>query len=209
VAARSSGSLVRESAGVPEASLRLIWPADRRETWDELVTKMNNALQLPCWTNAFTMPIKTRVDMLTRAFGRRSASRSSGPTSPRSKTGIELESVMRGVRATRSVLYERFLEGAYIDVIPRRDARGRHGLQIDDLNEVVSSAIGGDPITTTIEGRNRFTVNIRYKWSAASSRARSHARADPGHLHVLAVPPSCAARSARASARGDRRLALG
>jgi Cu(I)/Ag(I) efflux system membrane protein CusA/SilA len=135
-----------------------------RETWDELVTKMNAALQMPGWTNAWTMPIKTRVDMLTtgvrtpvgiKVFAQDLASIE--------KTGTQLEAVLRDVPGTRSVLYERSLGGVYIDVVPRREALARYGMQIEDLNDIVASAVGGEPVTTTIEGRKRFTVNVRYK----------------------------------------------
>lgn len=164
------------SAGAPgfvKPTLRLFWPEDRRESWDELVAKLNGALQMPGWTNAWTMPIKTRVDMLTtgvrtpvgvKVFGQELAAIE--------RTGTELESVLRSVPGTRSVLYERSLGGTYVDVIPRRDALTRYGMQIEDLNDVVSSAIGGEPITTTVEGRKRFTVNVRYKEDFRSSPER-------------------------------------
>ncbi len=161
------------SARAPEfvkPTLRLFWPEDRHETWNELVAKLNAALQMPGWTNAWTMPIKTRVDMLTtgvrtpvgiKVFGQELA--------PIERAGTELETVLRTVTGTRSVLYERSLGGTYVDIVPRRDALARHGMQIDDLNDVVSSAIGGEPITTTVEGRKRFTVNVRYKEDFRSS----------------------------------------
>jgi Cu(I)/Ag(I) efflux system membrane protein CusA/SilA len=138
------------------------WP--KGETYEELVAKMNQRLQLPGWTNAWTMPIKTRVDMLTtgvrtavgiKVFGQDLAGID--------KTGLELERVLQGVPGTRSALYERSLGGTYVDVVPKREALARYGLQIDDINAVVESAIGGEPVTTTIEGRQRFTVNLRYK----------------------------------------------
>lgn len=144
--------------------LRLLWPEDRRETWDELVAKLNASLRLPGWTNAWTMPIKTRVDMLTtgvrtpvgiKVFGQ--------DLSSIEAAGTELESALRSVPGTRSVLYERSLGGVYVDIVPDRDALARYGMQIADLNDVVSTAIGGEPITTTVEGRRRFTVNARYK----------------------------------------------
>ena len=145
----------------PFASL---WPEEQSETWDELVAKMNDALRLPGWTNAWTMPIKTRVDMLTtgvrtpvglKVFGQDLASIE--------VAGAQLEAILRNVPGTRSVLYERSLGGTYVDVVPRRDALDRFGLQIEDVNSVIEQAIGGEPITTTVEGRRRFTVNVRYK----------------------------------------------
>jgi Cu(I)/Ag(I) efflux system membrane protein CusA/SilA len=158
-----------------------------RETWDELVTKMNASLQMPGWTNAWTMPIKTRVDMLTtgvrtpvgiKVFAQDLASIE--------KTGTQLEAVLRDVPGTRSVLYERSLGGVYIDVVPRREALARYGMQIEDLNDIVASAVGGEPVTTTIEGRKRFTVNVRYKEDFRSSPEKLRAalvplKQAPGH----------------------------
>ncbi len=161
-------------------ALRTVWPEDRPETWDELVAKMNASLQMPGWTNAWTMPIKTRVDMLTtgvrtpvgiKVFGQDLASIE--------KTGTELETALRAVPGTRSVLYERTLGGVYVDVVPRRDALARHGMQIADLEDVVESAIGGEPVATTVEGRKRFTVNVRYKEDFRSS---------PSSLRSVLVP---------------------
>jgi Cu(I)/Ag(I) efflux system membrane protein CusA/SilA len=138
------------------------WPEG--EKYEELVAKLNQRLQLPGWTNAWTMPIKTRVDMLTtgvrtpvgiKVFGQDLAGID--------KAGQQLERVLQGVPGTRSALYERSLGGTYVDVVPKREALARYGLQIDDINAVVESAIGGEPVTTTIEGRQRFTVNLRYK----------------------------------------------
>jgi copper/silver efflux system protein len=138
------------------------WP--QGETHEELVAKMNRRLQLPGWTNAWTMPIKTRVDMLTtgvrtpvgiKVFGQDLASIDAA--------GQQLERVLRQVPGTRSALYERSLGGRYVDVNPRREDLARYGLQIDDINAVVGGAIGGEPVTTMVEGRQRYTVNVRYK----------------------------------------------
>ena len=150
--------------GLVKTPLHLLWPEEDRETWDELVAKMNAALQLPGWTNAWTMPIKTRVDMLTTGVRTPVGIKVFGPDlASIEAAGTELETALRSVAGTRSVLYERSLGGVYVDVVPNRDALARHGMQIDDLNDIVSTAIGGEPVTTTVEGRRRFTVNVRYK----------------------------------------------
>jgi copper/silver efflux system protein len=134
------------------------------ETYEDLVAKLNRRLQLPGWTNAWTMPIKTRLDMLAtgvrtpvgiKVFGHDLASIDAA--------GQELERVLQRVPGTRSALYERSLGGTYLDVTPRREALARYGLQVDDVNAVVESAIGGEPVTTTVEGRKRYSVNVRYK----------------------------------------------
>ena len=132
-------------------------------TWDELTAEMNGKMQFPGWTNAWTMPIKTRVDMLTHR--RPHADRHQGvrhrPRRDRARR--------RRARApagadpgTRSVLYERNLGGLYLDIIPNRDELARYGLRVGDVERVIESAIGGTPIGTTIEGRNRFSINVRY-----------------------------------------------
>jgi copper/silver efflux system protein len=156
--------------GFLKKALGAIWPEEAPPTWDELIGQMNQKLQLPGWTNAWTMPIKTRVDMLTtgvrtpvgiKLFGQDLKSIEAA--------GVELESLLPKVPGTRSVLYERSLGGTYVDVVPKRDAVARYGLQIGDLNAVIERAVGGEPITTTVEGRERYTVNVRYKEDFRSS----------------------------------------
>lgn len=170
----------RSAPGFLKPALRVLWPEERHETWDELVTKMNAALQMPGFTNAFTMPIKTRVDMLTTGVRTPVGIKVFGQDLPSiERAGVELEATLRGVKGTRSAFYERTLGGVYVDVVPRREALARHGMQVADLNDVVSSAIGGEPVTTTIEGRHRFTVNVRYK---------EDFRATPEKLREVLVP---------------------
>jgi Cu(I)/Ag(I) efflux system membrane protein CusA/SilA len=78
------------------------------------------------------------------------------------RIGVALEKVIAPIAGTRSVFYERNVGGLYVDVVPRREAIARHGITVGDVNRVVEAAIGGTPISTTVEGRNRFTVNVRY-----------------------------------------------
>ncbi len=152
------------------AVLRGIWPDEHTETWDELVGKMNAALKLPGWTNAWTMPIKTRVDMLTTGIRTPIGIKVFGSNLSAIETaGKQIETIVAGIKGTRSSLYERTLGGTYIDVIPRRDALARYGMQIEDLNAMVETSIGGEPVTTTVEGRERYTVNVRYKEAFRSS----------------------------------------
>jgi Cu(I)/Ag(I) efflux system membrane protein CusA/SilA len=156
--------------GFLKRALAIAWPEEEPATWDELIGKMNQKLQLPGWTNAWTMPIKTRVDMLTtgvrtpvgiKVFGQDLKSIEAA--------GEQLESILPKVPGTRSVLYERSLGGTYVDVVPKREAIGRFGLQVGELNAIIERAIGGEPITTTVEGRERYTVNVRYKEDFRSS----------------------------------------
>jgi Cu(I)/Ag(I) efflux system membrane protein CusA/SilA len=150
--------------------LGALWPDERRETWEELVAKLNAATKMPGWTNAFTMPIRTRIDMLStgvrtpvgiKVFG--------SDLAAIERAGRGLEASLGRIKGTRSVLYERSLGGSYLDIVPDRAALQRYGLQVDDLQTVIESAIGGAPVTVTVEGRARFAVNVRYKEDFRSS----------------------------------------
>jgi Cu(I)/Ag(I) efflux system membrane protein CusA/SilA len=157
-----------------------LWPEERQETWDELIAKLNSAAEFPGWTNAWTMPIKARVDMLTTGVRTPVGIKVFGSNLEAIETaGKSLESALRGVPGTRSVLYERSLGGTYIDVVPNREAMARYGLRIDDVNSIIESAVGGEPVTTTVEGRQRYTVNVRYKEDFRSS---------PDQLKQVLVP---------------------
>jgi Cu(I)/Ag(I) efflux system membrane protein CusA/SilA len=154
------------SSWMPEALkpvLRPLWPEQRPKTWDELTMEMNQRMQLPGWTNAWTMPIKTRVDMLTTGIRTPIGVKVFGTDlNEIEKVGTTLERLLSPIPGTRSVLYERNLGGLYLDIIPKRDALARYGLRIGDVQRTIEAAIGGTPITVTVEGRNRFSVNVRY-----------------------------------------------
>src|SRR5215471_1526528 len=140
-----------------------LWPEERPFTWDELTTEMNGKMQFPGWTNAWTMPIKTRVDMLTTGVRTPIGIKVFGTDlNEVEKVGVSLEHILAPIRGTRSVLYERNLGGLYLDIIPKPDELARYGLRVADVERVIESAIGGAPIGTTVEGRNRFSINVRY-----------------------------------------------
>ncbi len=142
-------------------ALRRVTP-DRIST-DELVDQMNQALKIPGTTNAWTMPIKARIDMLTTGVRTPVGIKIYGADIKKIEAiGTRLESVLPGVFGTRSVFAERTGGGYFVDFIWNRDELARYGLSIDDAQMVVMSAIGGDNVTTTIEGRERYPVNVRY-----------------------------------------------
>jgi Cu(I)/Ag(I) efflux system membrane protein CusA/SilA len=142
---------------------RPFWPEQKPMTWDQLTGEMNEKMQLPGWTNAWTMPIKTRIDMLTTGVRTPIGIKVFGTDLQQIETvGTRLEHLIAPIAGTRSVLYERNLGGLYVDIIPRPDALARYGLRVGDIQQVIESAIGGTPIGTTIEGRNRFSINVRY-----------------------------------------------
>jgi Cu(I)/Ag(I) efflux system membrane protein CusA/SilA len=143
--------------------LRPIWPEERPKSWEELTAAMNERMQLPGWTNAWTMPVKTRVDMLTTGIRTPIGVKVFGTDLNEIETvGTTLERLLSRIPGTRSVLYERNLGGLYLDVIPRREVLARHGLRIGDVQRTIEAAIGGTPISVAVEGRNRFSVNVRY-----------------------------------------------
>jgi copper/silver efflux system protein len=145
------------------ALLRPLWPEQRPKSWEELTLEMDQKLSLPGWTNAWTMPIKTRVDMLTTGIRTPIGVKVFGTDLKEiERVGTKLEALLAGISGTRSVLYERSLGGLYLDIIPNRDALARYGLRVGDVARTVESAIGGAPITVTVEGRSRFSVNVRY-----------------------------------------------
>ncbi len=142
---------------------RAIWPEERHITWKELVAQFDSAMQMPGWTNAWTMPIKTRIDMLSTGIRTPIGVKIFGTDlNEIERIGIELEQSLSKIEGTRSVFSDRNTGGFYIDIIPDRDAIARYGLTIRDVNDVIETAIGGMPIEMTVEGRNRFSVNVRY-----------------------------------------------
>ncbi len=143
--------------------LRRLWPDSRPLSWDELVAEMDAALQIPGQVNAWTMPIKARIDMLSTGVRTPVGVKIQGPDlGVIQQLGEQIEAVLRDVPGTRSAYAERTTGGLYLDLVPRRDELARYGLNVEDLWDVVETAIGGMPIDRTIEGRERYTINVRY-----------------------------------------------
>jgi copper/silver efflux system protein len=137
--------------------------AHRRRTPDELVDAMNAAVQIPGLNNAWTMPIKTRIDMLSTGIKTPVGIKIAGPDlAELQRIGTEVEAVVRQVPGTASAYAERTMGGRYIEFEINRDAIARYGLTIGDVQDVLSVALGGMPLTTTVEGLQRYTVNLRY-----------------------------------------------
>src|SRR5579871_263773 len=137
------------------------WPPGM--TMDELTSQLNSAIQFPGVTNAFTMPIKTRIDMLSTGIKTPVGVKITGPSlDVLQELGEQVEPVLRGLPGTRSVYAERVSGGYYLDFVVKRREAARYGLTVDDVEDVVASAIGGEDVTRTIEGLERFPVNVRY-----------------------------------------------
>jgi len=157
---------------------RTVWRD--RISYEALIDEMDRALQIPGQTNAWTMPIKARIDMLTtgvrtpvgvKVFG--------SDLAEIQRIGEEIERLIQPVPGTRSVFAERVTGGHFVDFTPRRDQLARYGLTIEQVQSVIVSAVGGENITTTVEGRERYPVNLRYP---------RELRDDIGRLQRVLVP---------------------
>lgn len=128
-----------------------------------LVNQMNEALKLPGLSNAWTMPIKGRIDMLTTGIRTPVGLKITGADLVQiEQIGGQAEAILRQVKGTRSIFAERTGGGYFLDIEWNRDELARYGLSIDQAQESVQNAIGGENIATTIQGRERYPVNVRY-----------------------------------------------
>ncbi len=132
-------------------------------TIEKLTTELNQLVHLPGVTNAWTMPIKTRIDMLSTGIKTPIGIKLTGADlGVLQQLGEEVEPIIRNIPGTRSVYAERVAGGYYMDFVIKRKEAARYGLTVDDINDVIQSAVGGKNITTTIEGLERYPVNVRY-----------------------------------------------
>ena len=132
-------------------------------TTDKLIAEMDKALQFPGVSNAWTMPIKARIDMLStgirtpigiKVFGK--------DLGEMERLAKEIEAVVKTVPGTTSAFAERLTGGSYLNIEPDRAALARYGLSVGELLDVIGTALGGEMVTTTVEGRERFGVTVRY-----------------------------------------------
>jgi Cu(I)/Ag(I) efflux system membrane protein CusA/SilA len=130
---------------------------------EELVSQLNDALRLPGISNAWTMPIKARIDMLSTGMRTPVGLKIQGADLGEiQKIGGQIESLLPSVKGTRSVFAERTAEGYFLDFDWKRDELARYGLSVEEAQAAVQNAIGGENVTVTIEGRERYSVNVRY-----------------------------------------------
>ena len=130
---------------------------------DELIAELDKALQLPGISNAWTMPIKGRLDMLSTGIRTPIGIKVSGADlNVIQKVGLQIEAAIQKLPDTRSVFAERVAGGYFLDFVLDRDKLARYGLTVDDANMMVMTAVGGDNQTTTVEGRERYGVSVRY-----------------------------------------------
>ena len=137
--------------------------AHRRRTPDELADAMNAAVQIPGLNNAWTMPIKTRIDMLATGIKTPVGIKIAGPDlAELERVASEVEAVVKTVPGTSSAFAERTMGGNYIEFNIDRDAIARYGLTVGDVQDVLQVALGGMPLTSTVEGLERYDINLRY-----------------------------------------------
>jgi len=132
-------------------------------TVDVLKDEMNDALTIPGVANSFTMPIKARIDMLSTGIRTPVGIKVLGPNLDElERIGKDIETALQGLPGTRSAYAERATTGYFLDFNIRREAIARYGLTVDDVQAVIESSLGGMNLTTTVEGRERYPVNVRY-----------------------------------------------
>ncbi len=132
-------------------------------SWEDLINEMDQTVKIPGVTNAWTMPIKARIDMLTTGVRTPVGIKIFGSDLAEiEKIGGHLEALLKDLPGTRSVFAERVAGGYFVDFNLKRDQLARYGLSVADAQNIILSAIGGESVTTTIEGRARYSVNVRY-----------------------------------------------
>jgi Cu(I)/Ag(I) efflux system membrane protein CusA/SilA len=149
-------------------------------TWDKLLDEMDAKLRIPGFPNIWWMPIQTRTEMITTGVRSPVGIKVLGPDLKTiEKIGLEIEQVLANVPGTKSAFAERLNEGYYLDLTVNRREAARYGLTVGDVQAVITSAIGGETVTTTVEGRERYSVNVRYK---------RELRDDPDRLKRVLIP---------------------
>ncbi len=164
-----------------QAPFRVIWPD--RISWEELIygeNGLDKALRLPGVVNAWTMPIKGRIDMLTTGVRTPVGVKIYGDDLEKiEEIGVEIEQLVQVVKGTKSVISERTSGGYFVDFKLKREEITRYGLSVEDVEMTIMAAAGGETITQTVEGRERYSVNVRYP---------REMRDDPEKLAKIYVP---------------------
>ena len=166
-------------------------------TYEGLVAQMDSAVRMPGVTNAWTMPIRGRIDMLATGIRTPVGIKVFGPDlAELERLAKEVESAVQMVPGTRSAFAERAVSGYYVDIDIDRQAAARYGLNVGDVQEVIATAIGGMVITQTVEGRERYGVRVRYPQELRDS---------PERLAAVLIPINTAGRAAGGDAMGGMR----
>ena len=132
-------------------------------TQDGLIAEMDRKLRVLGAVNSWTMPIKNRIDMLSTGIRTTLGVKIFGPDLREiQRIGQDIEGALSGLSGTSSIYAERSFGGRYLDIRPNAGALGRYGLTVGDVQESLAMALGGDQVTTTVEGRERYPVQVRY-----------------------------------------------
>jgi copper/silver efflux system protein len=132
-------------------------------TWEKLIAEMNDKIKTPGMANIFWMPIQTRTEMLTTGFRSILGIKVFGPDlGAIEKVAVQIEKALADFPNTRSAFAERTTGGYFLDFAVKRKDAARYGLTVGDVNDIVETAIGGKTIATTVEGRERYPINVRY-----------------------------------------------
>ncbi|MDT0581473.1 MULTISPECIES: efflux RND transporter permease subunit [Alteromonadaceae] len=179
-------------------------------TTEDLIKELDNLIDFPGLTNAWVMPIKTRIDMLATGIKTPVGIKIGGPELGEIQAiGQQIETILSEVKGTASVYSERVAGGRYVKVDIQRDKAARYGLNIADIQSVVSSAIGGMNVTQSVEGLERYPVNVRYPQSYRSSpqalsllpivtpQGKRIALADVADVYIEDGPPGIKSENAR------------
>jgi Cu(I)/Ag(I) efflux system membrane protein CusA/SilA len=143
--------------------LRQLWPEQKPISVEQLTEQLNSSIQFPGLTNAWTMPIKTRIDMLSTGIKTPIGIKVMGDDlATLSRIGAEIEAVIRTVPGTLSAISERAVGGKYLDIEIDRLKAARYGINVGTIQEIIQTAVGGMAITETVEGLERYPVNVRY-----------------------------------------------
>ena len=166
--------------GPLKVPLRWLVPEQKRISVEKLVDELNASIQFPGLTNAWTMPIKTRIDMLSTGIKTPVGIKVMGPDlEVLSRLGEQIEALVRPLPGTLSAIAERAVGGFYLDIDIDRLAAARYGIQVADIQAVIQSALGGMTVTQTVEGLERYPVSLRYDRDF---------RSDPEALKRVLVP---------------------
>jgi Cu(I)/Ag(I) efflux system membrane protein CusA/SilA len=164
-----SGRAETSTDPAPFSMMEVVVELKPKEQWreglgyEDLIAEMDRTLQFPGVTNTWSMPIKARIDMLTTGVRTPVGIKIFGPDLKKiEEIGKAIEMIAKEVSGTRSVYAERVSGGYFLDFVIKRDAIARYGFTVMDVSKMIESAIGGENITTTIEGRERYPVNVRY-----------------------------------------------
>ena len=149
--------------GFMRSSLGFIWPQNRAVTTDELITELNNAIQFPGLTNAWTMPIKTRIDMLSTGIKTPVGIKLMGTDlDTLNVLGAKVQAIVQKLPGTLSAFADKVTGGNFLDFEINRTEAARYGLTVGDIQDIIQSAVGGMNVSYTVEGLERYPINVRY-----------------------------------------------